>query len=202
MIQISTILERIKKLNNLSVKRKTIIQLAIATIISLLFQFVIPFSWQPLHLYNNGINAQHGDSGLNLVIFTISQWYFSLTLAWFIFRDNKYLNNFLAYSIVPLSTILIPEFFIYRLYYDYIHILPFIVGTYITWKKRDTLFEKYVIPNFILVSIWFYIVYFLKLAYYQGPILTFVINWFFISVLNFCFSVFIRFLKRRLDSKE
>lgn len=202
MIHISTILERLKKLDNLSTKKILIIQLAIATLISLLFQFVIPFWWQPLQFYNNGTNAQHGDPGLNLVIFTISQWYFSLSIAWFIYRENIYLNNFLAYSIVPLSTILIPEFFIYRLYYDYIHILPFIVGTYITWKKRDTLFEKYVIPNFILVSIWFYIVYFLKLAYYQGPILTFVINWFFISVLNFCFSVFIRFLKRRLDSKE
>lgn len=189
-------------MNNQNIERITIIQIALATIISLLFQFVIPFSWQPLHLYNNGINAQHGDPGLNIVIFTISQWYFSLSIAWFIYRDNKYLNNFLAYSIIPLSTILIPEFFIYRLYYDYIHILPFIVGIYITWKKRETLFERYVIPNFIVVSIWLYTVYFLKLAYYQGPILNFIVNWFFISVLNFFFSLFIRFLKRRLDSKE
>ncbi|MFX0058494.1 MAG: hypothetical protein ACFE8J_09375 [Candidatus Heimdallarchaeota archaeon] len=188
-------------MNNLSVKRITVIQLAIATLVSLLFQFVVPFSWQPLHLYNNGINAQHGDPGLNLVIFTISQWYFSLSVVWFFNRDNKYLNNFLAYSIAPLSTILIPEFFIYDLYYDYIHIFPVIVGLYITWKKRETLVEKYVIPNFIFVSIWLFTVYFFKLAYYQGPFLTFLINWFVISVLNFFFSLFIRFFKGRTDNK-
>lgn len=150
-----------KKISELSLRSIMIIQLAIATIISLLFQYVIPFWWQPLHFYNSGTTHQHGDPGINLVIFTVSQWYFSLSLAWFIYRDNKYLNNFLAYSIVPLASILIPEFFIYYLYYDYIHIFPVIVGIYIIWKKRDTLEEKYVVPNFAFVTIWLYTVYLL-----------------------------------------
>ncbi|MFX1357126.1 MAG: hypothetical protein ACFFA8_07550 [Promethearchaeota archaeon] len=183
-------------------KRITIVQLTIATLISLLFQFVFPFWWQPLHFYNGGTTYQHGDPGLNLVIFTISQWYFSLSAAWFINRENKYLNNFLAYSIVPLSSVLIPEFFLYGLYYDYIHIFPFIVAIYIVWKKRETLYEKFVIPNFIFVSIWLYVVYLCKLAYYQGPFLTFFFNWSIISILNFIFSIFIRFLKRRDNLKE
>jgi len=191
-----------KKISELSLRSILIIQLAIATLISLLFQFVIPFWWQPLHFYNSGITHQHGDPGINLVIFTVSQWYFSLSLAWFIYRDNTHLNNFLAYSIVPLASILIPEFFIYYLYYDYIHILPVIVGIYIIWKKRDTLNEKYVIPNFIFVTIWLYTVYFFKLAYFQGPLLTFIINWLVISIFNFCFSLIIRFLKSRANKKR
>jgi hypothetical protein len=202
VINIKKILDYKEKLKDLRVKRITVIQLATATVISLLFQFVIPFSWQPLHLYNNGINAQHGDPGLNLVIFTISQWYFSLSLVWFINRENKYLNNFLVFSIVPLSTILFPEFFIYGLFYDYIHILPVIIGIYIIWKKRETLVEEYVIPNFIFITIWLYTVYFCKLAYYQGSFLNFIINWFVISILNFCFSFLLRFFKMRTNIEK
>jgi hypothetical protein len=196
------ILELIKKLNNLSMKRITIIQLTIATLISILFQFIIPFWWQPLHFYNSGTTIQHGDEGINIVFFTISQWYFSLSIAWFLRRDNKYINNFLAFSIVPLASVVIPEFFVYGLYYDYIHILPIIIAIYITWKKRETLEEKFVIPNFIIVSLWLYIDYFFKLAYFQGPFSTFVINWAIISILNFCYSVLIRMLKRKVDSKR
>ncbi|MFX1313656.1 MAG: hypothetical protein ACFFHD_13760, partial [Promethearchaeota archaeon] len=82
------------KLNNLSLRSITLIQVAIATIISLLFQFLIPYWWQPLDTFQHGIK-QHGDVGANIVIFTISQWYFSLSIAWLIYHDNPYLNNFL-----------------------------------------------------------------------------------------------------------
>jgi len=147
----------------------------VATIVSMIFQFLIPFSWQPLDTYLYGIR-QHGDPGTNIVIFTISQWYFSLALAWFIYRDNPYLNNFLIYSIVPLGIIVIYEFFFLYLYYDYIHITPVIIDIYLIWKRRETLSRKfafYIIP--INVS-WLISVYFLKLAYYNEVLLFFIRN--------------------------
>ncbi len=110
------------KLKNLSLKEITIIQILIAILISLMFQFLIPYSWQPLHLFTYGINAEHGDPEANLVIFTVSQWYFSFSVAWFLYRKNKYINNFLVYSVAPLSTIIVPEFIVYFLFIDYIHL--------------------------------------------------------------------------------
>jgi len=126
------------KFNELSLKTITIIQIVISTTVSLIFQFIIPFSWQPLDTFLYGIK-QHGDPGTNIIIFTISQWYFSFSIAWLIFQDNPYINNFLIYSIVPLGIIVFYEFFFLYLYYDYIHITPIIIDIYLIWKKRDTL---------------------------------------------------------------
>lgn len=171
----------------------------VGILVSFLFQFIIPYSWQPLHFYTNGINAQHGDPESNLVIFTVSQWYFSISVAWFIDRDNKILNNFLVYSIAPLLTVLIPEFIVYFLYIDYIHLLPFLVGIYILWKKRETVEESHYLPNFLFVSIWLFVVYFLELAYFQALLVDFIINWLLLSILGFLFFLFIRYLKKRVE---
>ncbi len=179
-----------------------IIQLAVALIISLLFQFVIPYTWQPLYAYGNNPNINHGDPGTNLVFFTISQWYFSLSVVWFLRRDNKYINHFILYSVFPLSLMVVLEFSVLGLYYDYIHILPLIIALYITWKKRDNLIPHYVIYYTIILIIWLFTVYFLKLAYYGEPLLTFNINWSVIGLLNIGYTFFVIYLKKRVESSN
>ena len=67
------------KFKDLGLKYITTIQISIATIISLLFQFLIPYSWQPLDAYRYGA-VPHGFEGTNLVFFTLSQWFFSLSI--------------------------------------------------------------------------------------------------------------------------
>jgi hypothetical protein len=189
-------------LEKFDIKTVTVIQFMVGILVSFLFQFIIPYSWQPLHLYTNGIYAHHGDPESNLVIFTVSQWYFSFSIAWFIDRENKILNNFLVYSIAPLLTVIIPEFFVYLLYIDYIHLFPFLVGIYILWKKRETVEQSHYLPNFLFVSIWLFVVYFLRLAYFQATLIDFTVNWLLLSLLGFLFFLLIRFLKKRVDVKN
>ncbi len=161
--------------SNLNLHTITIIQFAIAILISLTFQFLIPFSWQPLDTFLYGAK-QHGDPGANIIIFTISQWYFSLSIAWLFYRKNPYVNNFLIYSIAPLSIIVIYEYFVLYLYYDYIHITPIIIDIYLIWKRRETLFRKFA-PLIITLNIaWLFLVYFFKLAYYNEDLLIFIRN--------------------------
>jgi len=161
--------------SNLNLHTITIIQFAIAILISLTFQFLIPFSWQPLDTFLYGAK-KHGDPGANIIIFTISQWYFSLSIAWLFYRKNPYLNNFLIYSIVPLGIIVIYEFVVLFLYYDYIHITPIIIDIYLIWKGRETLFRKFA-PLIIILNItWLISVYFFKLAYYNEDLLIFIRN--------------------------
>ena len=190
----------LKKLGDLNIRYITIIQLAVALLISLLFQFVIPLSWQPLDAHESGYNIKHGDPGTNLVFFTISQWYFSLSIVWFLRRDNKYINHFILYSIFPLSLIIVLEFSVLGLYYDYIHILPLIIAIYITWKKRDNLIPHYLIYYTIVCAIWLFTVYFLKLAYYGAPLLIFIINWSVNALLNVGYTFFVIYLKKRAES--
>jgi len=192
----------LKKLGDLNIRYITIIQLVIALIISLLFQFIIPFSWQPLDAYEIGYNIKHGDPGTNLVFFTISQWYFSLSIVWFLRRDNKYINHFILYSIFPLSLMVVLEFSVLGLYYDYIHILPLIIAFYITWKKRDTLIPHYIIYYTIFLAVWLFTVYFLKLAYYGAPLLTFILNWGINTLLNIGYTLFVIYLNKRTERKN
>jgi hypothetical protein len=153
----------------------TIFQTSFALIISLIFQFVIPFSWQPLDTFLYGVQ-QHGDPGTNIVIFTLSQWYFSFSLAWLLYRDNMYINNFLIYSIVPLGIIVFYEFFFLFLYYDYIHIIPVLVSIYLIWRKRDTLLQKYAFYIILINISWLLSVYFLNLAYYNEDLIIYIRN--------------------------
>jgi hypothetical protein len=163
------------KLLNLNLRTVTVIQLGIATVISLIFQFLIPFSWQPLDTFQYGAK-QHGDPGANIIIFTISQWYFSLSIAWLFYRKNPYINNFLIYSIVPLGIIVIYEFVVLFLYYDYMHITPIIIDIYLIWKRRDTLFRNLTPFTITLNTTWLFFVYFFKLAYYNEDLLIFIRN--------------------------
>jgi len=183
------------KLNELNLITITLIQITLATTISLLFQFLIPFSWQPLDTFLYG-DRSHGDPGANIVIFTISQWYFSLSLAWLLFRDNPYINNFLIYSIVPLGIIFVYEFFFLFLYYDYIHVIPFILDIYLIWKKKETLSQKFSIYIILLNIIWLFLVYFLNLAYYSEELSVFLSNILIYTVLWILLSFLFRTKKK------
>ena len=163
------------KFLNYNLRTITVIQLVIAIAISFFFQFLIPFSWQPLDTFQYGAK-QHGDPGSNLVIFTISQWYFSLSIAWLFYRENPYINNFLIYSIVPLGMIIVYEFSVLFLYYDYIHITPLIIDAYLIWKCRQTLLKRFAPYIITLNSMWLLSVYFFNLAYYNEELLIFIRN--------------------------
>jgi len=179
------------KFKELSLRTKTIIQVVIATLISLIFQFLIPYWWQPLDTFQHGVR-QHGDEGINIVIFTISQWYFSLSIAWLIYHDNPYLNNFLIYSIVPLGIIVVYEFFFIFLFWDYIHLIPVILDIYLILKKRETLRQKFAPFIILLNTIWLFSVYFLKLAYYREVLSMFIKNYLIYLVLWIGFSFLFR----------
>lgn len=188
-----------KKLNEFNLNTITSIQLVIAVTVSLLFQFVIPMNWQLLYFFGTGPNVQHFDEGANIVIFTVSQWYFSLSIAWFIKRDNPYINNFLIYSLIGLVLTIVTEIASYGLFYDYYHLLPFGVAIYIFWKKRDTINPKYVIHNSIFLTIWLLLVYFLRLAYFQAPVGEYLIRLVIIVLLGYVLAYIIKYLKERED---
>ncbi|MFX1570492.1 MAG: hypothetical protein ACFFCV_19305 [Promethearchaeota archaeon] len=186
------------KLSELGLITVTLIQIIIASIISLIFQFWIPFSWQPLDTFLYGIR-QHGDPGTNLVIFTISQWYFSFSLAWFVYRENPFINNFLIYSLIPLGIIFFYEYFFIFLYYDYIHVIPFFLGIYLFWKKKETLSQKYALYIIPLNISWLLLVYFFKLAYYNEELFIYLRNVLIYSVLWIFFSFLLRI---KMDNKN
>jgi len=196
-----------KKLNEYNLRTITLIQIAIATLVSLIFQFIIPLNWQPLDVYTLGPDIKHGYPGANIVLFALSQWYFSLSVAWFVKRDNKYLNNYLAYAFVPTFTIILAEFFQMFLYYDYIHLLPFCVSFYILMKKRSTLYSKYVIYYILIIIPWAFIDYFFKLAYYDSTFSEFLYNGIILLIFTVILSILIKLSKiitifHRKDEKE
>jgi len=191
-----------KKLGQLNLKSITLIQIIVAVIISLIFQFIIPLAWQPLDAFEAGKLIHHGDEGTNIIIFTVSQWYFSFSVSWHLKRDNKYINNFLVYSIPGLSSIVFIEFFIYGLYYDYIHLLTLVTAIYIIIKKKYTLIPIQAIPNFILVTFWLFSVYFLRLAYFNTPFTDYFLRFVVTSIANFgiwCYIIIIHRKKNETD---
>ncbi|MFX0058495.1 MAG: hypothetical protein ACFE85_11155 [Candidatus Hodarchaeota archaeon] len=181
-----------KKLDECSLRTLTLIQIAIATLVSLIFQFIIPLNWQPLDVYTLGPDVRHGDPGANVVLFALSQWYFSISIAWLFYRNNKHLNNFLVYALVPTSTIIFTEFFQIYLYYDYIHLLPFFVSFYIIIKKRKNLFPKYVIYYLLITAPWAFIDYFFKLAYYDSSFPEFLFNGIMFLIFTIILSLIIK----------
>ncbi|MFX0072865.1 MAG: hypothetical protein ACFFAO_17450, partial [Candidatus Hermodarchaeota archaeon] len=178
---------KIKRISEYSIKTITIIQIIIATIISLLFQFVFPLNWQPFDAAIHGPNVQHGDPGTSIAISTLSQWFFSFAIAWLIYRDNPYVNNFLIYSLIPLIAVLVMDIAI-LLWWDYIHFLPLIVDIIILFRKRDTLIQKRFPFYFCFMSLWYATVYFLRLTYLDVPLYLFFLNWILMGVLGFVIS--------------
>jgi hypothetical protein len=178
-----------KKISELNLKTITLIQTAVATFISLLFQFVIPMNWNPLDVAMFGPDIKHGDPGRNVVIATFTQWYFSFSIAWLIYRDNPYVNNFLIYfSFVTSGAVIILSIILFQLFWDYVHITPFIIDIFIFWKKRETLYQKWVPYFFLIGSIWFYGAYILQLAYYGAPLWMIIVDWVGVSIISFVIS--------------
>lgn len=79
--------------------------------------------------------------------------------------------------------IVIYEFFILFLFYDYIYKILEIVDIYLIWRKKEPLFQKsalYIIP---LNLLWSFLVYLLRVAYYNEDLLIYFINILTYSVL-------------------
>ncbi|TFG07422.1 MAG: hypothetical protein EU539_04935 [Promethearchaeota archaeon] len=195
-----------KRISEYDLKTITILQIIIATGISLLFQFVFPLNWQPFDRALHGPNVQHGDPGTSVVISTLSQWFFSFAVSWLIYRDNPYINNFLIYSLFPLMMVLFMDIAIF-LWWDYIHFLPLAVDIYLLLKKRKTLFQRWFPYYFIFYSIWYTSVYFLRLTYLDLPLNLFIINWISMGILGFMIScsfpdsILISYIENRRLSK-
>ena len=174
-----------------------ILQIIGAIALSLVYQFIIPLSWFPLDSFTRP-TVKHGDPNTNIIIFTISQWYFSFSIVWFFKRDNKIINNFLIYSIPPLYSMLILEFFAFRLYYDYIHIIPLIVAFSIFFTQLKSITPKFVILNILVSSIWLFLAYFFRLAYYDDSIGIFTFKLVIIGIIDLIIA-FIVWKLQKLD---
>ncbi len=196
-------MNNMKKFSELDIKIITVIQVAIATIISLLFQFIFPYTWQPLDVRMYGPDVKHGDPNLNVVLANFSQWFFSFSIAWLIYRDNPYINNFLIYSFGTLSMIFLADIFYYHLLWDFIHFTPLGVDIYLLWKKRDTLYQRWLPYYLTFESVWYYTVYFLHLAYFLIPFGLFVLNWAAVTTVGIALSfIFHDSIERRRLKKE
>jgi len=173
-----------------------ILQIMGAIGISLLYQFVFPLSWMPL---DSRLRPwiQHGDPGTNVIILTISQWYFSFSVVWFFKRTNKFINNFLIYSIPPLFSIIMLEFYVFAIFYDYIHLLPLIVAFLIFFTQLESIKPKYVGLYLLLLSIWLFTDFFLRLAYYDDPLPFFVFKLVLICIVD----ILIAFIIHKLQKK-
>lgn len=153
-------------------KTKLVIQIAIAIGIVLLLELVIPHTWQPFRLM---IGDAFGGE-FDIVLTELSSWFFGFSVAWFIFQDNPYLNSFMIYSIIPLGVVIGIEFSVYLLFWDYIHLLPFIIDIYIIWKKRNTLKRTYILLFTAILTGFLFLDYFLGLAYSRMSIILFAIE--------------------------
>ena len=176
------------------------LQIMGAIVISMIFQFLIPLSWQPLDSYLKP-TIKHGDPGTNIIILTISQWYFSFSVMWFFKRSNKFINNFLIYSIPPLFSIFILEFYAFRIYYDYIHLLPLIVAFLIFFTQLESIKPKFVIWNIILLSVWLFTTFSLRLAYYNDPLSFFAFKLGVICLVDIIIAITIRLMQKRHQMK-
>ena len=174
-----------------------ILQIIGAVALSLVYQFIIPWSWFPLDSFTRP-TVKHGDPGTNVIIFTISQWYFSFSVVWFFKRDNNFINNFLIYSIPPLYAIFILEFFGFKLFYDYIHIIPLIVAFSIFFTQLKSITPKFVILNILVSSIWLFLAYFFRLAYYDDSIGIFTFKLVIIGIIDLIIA-FIVWKLQKLD---
>lgn len=188
------------KIKDLSLVQITLIQVSIAVIITLLYQFVLPITFLPLDVYviTHDVPFDYGEP--NQVIFTITQWSFGLSIAWLIYRDNKYVNNFLIYSVIPLILTFMGELMMFGLWWDYIHVTPLIIGFIILFKKNNTLEQRYYYYIGIIHVLWMYSVYFLRLAYYSEKFWIFTINVIIAYSLNLGLSFNYRKSKKKNQS--
>ena len=131
--------------------KKFLIQIVLAIGISIIFQLVI----DPL-IYDPFIRAEMGvlESSDAIVICSLSMWWFSFSMAFFIYRENEIINNYLLCAFLALLMIVGIEF-ASLFFIDFLHIPPVIVVVIILWKYRSTLRLKNVALTSVLLIIWF-----------------------------------------------
>ncbi len=159
------------KLNELDTRQKIFLQLGVALIVALMLQFIIPQSWQPFNAIVGNVFGTVG--GAYFPIVTLNTWFFGLAIAWFSYRENRYLNSLLMYSLIPLAIILFVEFFFYHLFWDFIHLLPFIVDIYVIWKKRSTLRQRFIVLGALMFTGLLLLGFVLDVSYSAFPTVLF-----------------------------
>ena len=144
-------------------KKRFLIQLLIAVVISVLFQLLInPFIYEPFIRVHRRVFVSPGD----IVLTSISLWFFSFSFAFFYYQDNEMINSYLLCSFIPLIATFAIEF----IFYDFLHIPPIIVVIYILWKRRGSINLRYLIFANVVLFFWLLIVRLLGINYTSIPI--------------------------------
>ena len=132
-------------------KKKFLIQILVAIGISVLFQLVIdPVIYDPFIRDRMGGFLEPGDA---IVICSMSMWFFSFSLTFFIYRTNEIINNYLLCAFIPLAIIVGFEFAT-LFFIDFLHIPPVIIIVFIIWKHRSTFQLKKVAIASVVLIIW------------------------------------------------
>ncbi|MHA1271693.1 MAG: hypothetical protein ACTSPY_18015 [Candidatus Helarchaeota archaeon] len=145
-----------------------------------------------------GVDLEGGILGINNAIFTISIWMFSLSISWLFFKNNPYINNLIILALIPSGILIIVEFVYLGLFFDYIHILPLIIGIIILLKKHDTLKLKKMLLNSGILIGWICLDYFLGLAYSNIPIFLFTLGF----IIFIYITIGISFIYAKFNQKS
>ncbi len=181
-------------LDKLVNRKKFLIQIIVAIAISLCFQFVIaPFIIDPIMAF---VTGEPQDS--SRIIITLSQWFFSFSVAFFYYSRNKIVNNYLFCGLLPVTFFLLYKFIFLQVFVDFLHILPIVVNIIILWKLRDSFNLKLVSICSLFLVIWLAMDRLLELAYIEFSIFPIgvivIILW---PLFNLIIAYFIIFLQSR-----
>lgn len=132
------------------------------------------------------------------IIVTLSQWFFSFSVAFFYYPRNKIVNNYLFCGLLPVTFFLLYKFIFLQVFVDFLHILPIVVNIIILWKLRDSLNLKLVGIYSLFLVIWLALDRLFELAYREFPIfpigVIIIIVW---LLFNVIIAYFIKFIQGR-----
>jgi len=175
-------------------RKKFLIQIIVAIAISLCFQFVIaPFIVDPIMAF---VTGEPQDS--SRIIITLSQWFFSFSVVFFLDPHNKLINNYLFCGFLPVTFFLLYKFIFLQVFVDFLHVLPILVNIIILWKIRNSINLKLISICSLFLAIWLAADRLLELAYIEFPIVPIgvmiIILW---PLFNIGIAYFIKFLQGR-----
>ncbi|TFF85827.1 MAG: hypothetical protein EU551_03225 [Promethearchaeota archaeon] len=131
-------------------KKKFLIQIIIAIVISIFFQLIIdPLIYDPY--VRGSIRILVGDA---VVITSLSQWFFSFSFAYLYYRENEILENYLLCGFIPLVIIVGVELAVLGLFWDFLHIPPIIISIFIIIKRHSKIKLKYIGIISIFLMVW------------------------------------------------
>lgn len=173
-----------------------LIQIVVAISIALLMQFLIfPHVIMPfLNLYYSQFMEFS-----QVPISSLSMWFFAFSCVYFIYPDNKFINNYIFCSFFPLMFIVSMEW-MGLFFWDFFHLLPIIINFYILAKKSRLirLSQVAIIQAFLIL--WFVLVQTFGLNYQTVVVDAFyLLIWYAIIVF---LASFVRFLVLYYDTKE